>query len=353
MPGIKTGFTKKHINYAKYVAVILICIILCIILATFALRGVAYSVISRQLTNVPANYVLKVKAGSGLIAIINNLAADDLINNPRRLKLWYYIHGVPSNLQRGEYQVSKGMRIHDLILNIATGKQYLYYITVDIGATFADFYDKLINHPYLTPTTKDMTVTDIMNLLASDYRHPEGIFYADTYYFYAGDKDISILKKSNERLLKVLQEEWLARSDGVVYKNPYEALIMASIVEKETGLDEERPLIAGVFNKRLSIGMKLQTDPTVIYGMGDNYNGNIRRSDLRRRTPYNTYVIYGLPPTPIALVDSRAIKAALNPIDTEYLFFVAKGDSSRSHYFSTNLKEHNAAVRKFQLSKVK
>ncbi len=349
MPGIKTGFTKKHINYAKYIAVILICIIL----ANFALRGIAYLSISRQLNNVPANYVLKVEAGSGLIAIINDLATNDLINNPRRLKLWYYIYGIPSNLQRGEYQVSKGMSIHDLVLNIATGKQQLYYITADIGTTFADFYAKLISHPHLTPTTKDMEVTDIMNLIASDYRHPEGLFYADTYYFYAGDKDISILKKSNERLLKVLQEEWSARREGVVYKDPYEALIMASIVEKETGLDEERPLIAGVFNKRLSIGMRLQTDPTVIYGMGDNYNGNIRRSDLRRRTPYNTYVIYGLPPTPIALVDSRAINAALNPIDTEYLFFVAKGDSSRSHYFSTTLKEHNAAVRKFQLRKSK
>lgn len=347
MPDIKSVFIKKRLQYIKYATAVFVLIVLSIIL----LQGIAYWGISRKLVNIPGNYVLKVESGNGLISIIDKLAVDGIIDNPSMLKIWYYIYGTPDNLQRGEYRITEGLRINQLILNISIGKQKLHKITISLGSTFNKFYQELISHPQINSVTENMTVADIMNLVSSNYHNPEGLFYADTYFFYAGEEDLTILKKANRQLITILNEEWDNRQDKLVYKNPYEALIMASIIEKETALDEERPLISGVFHHRLSIGMRLQTDPTVIYGMGDKYKGNIGRSDLRNYTPYNTYVIYGLPPTPISFVDRRAINAAVNPIDTEYLFFVAKADGSRSHYFSKTLKEHNKAVRKYQLGK--
>lgn len=179
--------------------------------------------------------------------------------------------------------------------------------------------------------------------------HPEGRFFPDTYNFVRGQSDLDILRQANQRLQQVLAEEWAERADDLPYKNSDEALIMASIIEKETGVAHEREEISGVFNRRLKIGMLLQTDPTVIYGMGDNYTGKITRADLRRPTPYNTYVIAGLPPTPIAMVGREAIYAALHPKAGKSLYFVARGDGS--HVFSNTLAEHNKAVREYQIKR--
>jgi len=179
--------------------------------------------------------------------------------------------------------------------------------------------------------------------------HPEGQFFSDTYSFPKGTTDVEYLQRSKRMLDQVLQEEWEGREDNLPLNSPYEALILASIVEKETAVASERPLIAGVFLSRIIKRMRLQTDPTVIYGMGDSYDGNIRRSDLTTDTPYNTYTRSGLPPTPISMVGREAINAVLHPDETQSLYFVAKGDGT--HKFSETLEQHNAAVRKYQLKR--
>lgn len=178
---------------------------------------------------------------------------------------------------------------------------------------------------------------------------PEGRFFPDTYRYVRGMTDAELLKQAYNRLEEVLDEEWQARSSEAPYSNPYQALIMASMVEKETGVPQERGQIAGVFVRRLKLGMQLQTDPTVIYGMGERYNGKLTRANLREPTPYNTYVIAGMPPTPISLVGREAIHAALNPVAGSSLYFVAKGDGS--HVFSDDLDAHNSAVRDYQLKR--
>jgi UPF0755 protein len=185
--------------------------------------------------------------------------------------------------------------------------------------------------------------------LGFDMANAEGQFFPDTYFYHKGMSDKQILLTANERLRNVLQDAWSSRSESVAVKTPYEALILASIVEKETGKLDERDLIAGVFTRRLMLGMRLQTDPTVIYGLGNAFDGNLTRKHLQQSSPYNTYVIDGLPPAPIALASEAAIRASLNPKDEGYLFFVAKGDGS--HVFSKTLEEHNQAVKAFQLKK--
>jgi len=186
-----------------------------------------------------------------------------------------------------------------------------------------------------------------MQRLGHEGEHPEGRFYPDTYYISMGVTDTELLTRAYNEMQRVLDLEWQARDEGLPYKTPYEALIMASIVEKESAVPEERPLIAGVFTNRLRKGMRLQTDPTVIYGI-ENYDGNIRYRDLRKDTPYNTYTRKGLPPTPIALAGREAINATLHPDKTAYLFFVAFSDGSGRHVFSTNLEDHEKAVDKYQ-----
>jgi UPF0755 protein len=179
--------------------------------------------------------------------------------------------------------------------------------------------------------------------------HAEGLFFPDTYYFINGTTDVELLRRAYQRRQSILKQEWEQRDSGLPYKNAYDALIMASIIEKETALATERPLIAGVFVRRLQKKMKLQTDPTVVYAMGDQYNGNIKKKDLNIDSPYNTYRYHGLPPSPIALAGQEAIYAALHPKLDETLYFVAKKDGS--HYFSKTLEEHNRAVKKYQLNK--
>ncbi len=189
-----------------------------------------------------------------------------------------------------------------------------------------------------------------MTRLGHEGEHPEGRFYPDTYYVSRGVTDAELLTRAYKAMENILQQEWQQRAEDLPYKTPYEALIMASIVEKESAIAEERPLIAGLFANRLKKGMRLQTDPTVIYGI-ENYDGNIRYRDLRKDTPYNTYTRKGLPPTPIALPGREAIHATLHPAKTEYLYFVAFSDGSGRHVFSTNLEDHEKAVDKYQRKK--
>ncbi len=209
--------------------------------------------------------------------------------------------------------------------------------------------EKLGNNDAVKQTITGLTESEILKLMGSQYQVAEGLFFPDTFYFDRNSADTVMLKRSYDAMQNKLAKAWLTRDANLPYKNSYEALIMASIVEKETGKPSERAMIAGVFINRLRLGMRLQTDPTVIYGMGLQYKGNIRKKDLLYDTPYNTYTRDGLPPSPIAMPGAAAIDAALHPNTTKALYFVGKGDSS--HAFSDNLEAHNRAVVKYQLKK--
>jgi len=311
----------------------------------------AHSVVLQKLNVSESGLTITVEKGMGLISLNHKLAQQSLIGRPELMRWWAFLARLPTSLQAGSYQIEPGNSYKDLITKIVDGRQRRYSITIFPGDTFADFYRNIADNPHLQHTMVNMSIASIMARLDSEYRHPEGMFYADTYYFYEGEEDFSLLKIAHDKLINVLAEEWDNRSSGLAYEDPYQALIMASIVEKETSLASERPLIAGVFHNRILQKMRLQADPTVIYGMGEHFRGDIRRKDLREATPYNTYVIYGLPPTPIALVGRQAISAALNPDQTDYLFFVAKDDGSRSHYFSSTWEEHKRAVELYQLKR--
>ena len=222
-------------------------------------------------------------------------------------------------------------------------------ITFVEGITFAEMREHVERTQQLQMTLKGLSNADVLKKIGATEASPEGLFFPDTYRFSAGTTDLDLLKKSYGMMQQKLAQAWAQREAGLPYKSPYEALIMASIIEKETGRADERPLIGAVFTNRLKIPMRLQTDPTVIYGMGQRFDGNIRRRDLTTDTPYNTYTRDGLPPTPIAMPGWSALLAAVKPAQSDKLYFVAKGDGS--HFFSSSLDEHNRAVAKYQLGK--
>ena len=250
-------------------------------------------------------------------------------------------------LQAGDYSLNKNINPYQLLLSLNHGKSTQGSITFIEGKTFKQMRQRLAQNKAIKHTIQTLTDAEVMQLVGKGETHPEGLFFPDTFYFDRGTLDTVILKRSYEIMQNKLNKAWETRATNLPYRSPYEALIMASIVEKETGQESERALIAGVFVNRLRIGMRLQTDPTIIYGMGDDYKGNIRRKDLVKDTPYNTYTRSGLPPTPIAMPGLAAIQAALHPAETKALYFVGKGDGS--HVFSNNLIEHNRAVVKYQL----
>jgi UPF0755 protein len=266
--------------------------------------------------------------------------------NPYWFQIIAYQREVTQKLKAGEYTLQPGMTIPDLLTLLVSGKTRQYAITFPEGFTFKQIRQRLESNPNLQQQLQTMTVEELLKKLGSPYAHPEGLFFPETYFFEKGSSDYAVLKRAYQKMQKVLQQEWQTRQPGLPLETPYQALILASIVEKETAKPSERAIIAGVFIRRLQKGMLLQTDPTVIYGMGDRYQGNIRRKDLKQPTPYNTYVIQGLPPTPIAMPGREAIHAVLHPAKGKSLYFVAKGDGS--HVFSATLREHVNAVNRYQ-----
>ena len=234
-----------------------------------------------------------------------------------------------------------------LLDNMVRGKVVQYSLTLVEGWTFKQMMAAINAHPSITHTLTGLTNSQLMTQLGWADQHPEGHFYPDTYSFSRGFSDVAFLQRAHRMMVQRLASEWRQRDTTVPYKTPYDALIMASIVERETGAAEERAQIAGVFVRRLKIGMALATDPTVIYGIGASFDGNLRKRDLQTDTPYNTYLRRGLPPTPIAMPGGDAIHAALHPASGKTLYFVARGNGT--HYFSETLQEHNNAVRKYQL----
>ena len=245
--------------------------------------------------------------------------------------------------------MAPGMTAKSLLTLWEKGEVVQYSLTLVEGWTFRQVRAALGKQAKLEQTLSNLSDSEVMAKLGHPGVFPEGRFFPDTYRYVRGMTDAELLKQAYNRLDTVLQEEWEKRAADVPYVDPYQALIMASLVEKETGVPQERGQIAGVFVRRLQQGMLLQTDPTVIYGLGDRYNGKITRAFLKEATPYNTYVIAGLPPTPIAMVGREAIHAAMNPVAGSSLYFVARGDGS--HVFSDDLEAHNAAVKEFQLKR--
>jgi UPF0755 protein len=256
------------------------------------------------------------------------------------------VTGKAGQIKAGSYELKPGTSPRRLITQLVRGEFAQESLTIIEGWTFRQMRQAVDAAPNLKHDTAKLSDQELLAKVAPDYKAPEGLFFPDTYLFAKGASDMSIYKQAHEMMMKRLKAAWEKRDPGLPYTDPYQALIMASLVEKETGQKSERSMIAGVFVNRLKAGMLLQTDPTVIYGMGDKYDGKIRKKDLETDTPYNTYTRAGLPPTPIALPGVQSLAAAMAPAKTEALYFVSRGDGT-SH-FSVNLNEHNKAVNQYQ-----
>ncbi len=326
----------------------LISACLLLVISVAALFWLQQEVLKQPL-QVEADQLLSVPAGSTPTGLLLQLEQQGALRGSVLLRLSWRLQGYTQPLHAGEYQLSPEMTVAQLLEKWRSGDVVQYRVTLVEGWNFRQVRAALAKQEKLQQTLGETSDSELMRLLDQANVHPEGRFFPDTYHFVRGQSDLDILRQAQQRLEKVLAEEWAQRAENLPYTTPDEALVMASIIEKETGVAHEREEIAGVFIRRLAIGMLLQTDPTVIYGMGERYSGKITRADLRRPTAYNTYVISGLPPTPIAMVGREAIYAALHPKPGKSLYFVARGDGS--HVFSNSLAEHNKAVREYQLKR--
>lgn len=268
---------------------------------------------------------------------------------PELLYAWFRLSGQSRQIKAGSYEFDKGVSPWQLLADLTAGKESLRRITLLEGWTFRQVRAALVAHPHLRHDSRSLSDAQIMEALGRPGLHPEGRFFPDTYSFGKNSSDLKVLRRALQSMDRRLDKAWAARRSDSPLRSPQDALILASIVEKETGLGTDRGRIAGVFVNRLQLGMLLQTDPTVIYGMGENFRGNIRKKDLQTDTPYNTYTRAGLPPTPIAMPGSASLMAAVQPAQTKALYFVARGDGSSQ--FSETLEEHNQAVRQFILKR--
>lgn len=289
----------------------------------------------------------EIKSGMTLTHVARDMQSRGHMETASYLVWLGKFEGTANNIKAGEYRFENGITPERLLEQIVNGETLQFAITIVEGWSFRQVIDAVHSNEYLLHTLSDYSDKEIMEHIGHPGEHPEGRFLPDTYHFPRFTTDVKFLQRAYDAMQKLLEEEWPNRAIDVEYKTPYEALILASIVEKETGLPSERKQIAGVFNRRLQKRMRLQTDPTVIYGLGRTFDGNIRRRDLRKDTPYNTYLRRGLPPTPIAMPGRDAILAALNPQPGLELYFVARGDGG--HQFSATLEQHNAAVVEYQL----
>lgn len=291
--------------------------------------------------------VIQVQKGTNLRQLARKLENEGAIRNADLLYWHARWYDQADKIRAGEFLIPVGTTPEGLLQLLISGPTVSYRLTLIEGWNFRQFLKAIAADPVLRKTLESEDPAEVMAAIGLPDIHPEGRFFPDTYVFPRGTTDVEFLQRAYRRMQKELAEAWEARGEDIMVEDPEQALILASIIEKETGVPEEREMIAGVFSRRLQLGMKLQTDPTVIYGMGERYDGNIRRRDLREDTPYNTYVHKGLPPTPICMPGREAIDAALHPAPGKALYFVANGDGS--HVFSETLKQHNAAVRKYQL----
>lgn len=339
-------------------------IALCIIVGSFT-AGWYWNEYKIYLTQ-PANIVLSgaktsneriftIKKGELTRNVANNLYEQAIITHPGYFRLYARLSKKATKIKAGEYLLKEGMTIVDLLDLFISGKVNQYSLTIVDGWTVKEALKAISNDQSLTRSAKLPELADkhyrseLKKYLQTKQINLEGLLYPDTYHFPRGTSDLQFIKRAYDQMHKILNDEWQKRQKNTPLKSAYEALILASIVEKESGVSSERSKIAGVFIRRMNKKMRLQSDPTIIYGMGDRYKGNIRRRDINEKTAYNTYQIRRLPPTPIAIPGREAIHAALHPDKGKSLYFVA--DGSGGHVFSNTLKDHNRAVRKYILKK--
>jgi UPF0755 protein len=285
-----------------------------------------------------------VRPGEGLRTVLGTLEQRGALSGAREVELWLRLHGRNPKVRIGTYEIPARASAAQILEQLERGDVVLESLTIVEGATFRDFRRALEAHPKVKATLRGRSDAEVMAALGSPGEHPEGRFFPDTYRFADGTTDLEILRLSFRQMARELESAWAARRADLPVKSAYEALILASIVEKETALPAERPLVAGVYTTRLRKGMRLQSDPTVIYGIGERYDGDIRTRDLQADTPYNTYVRNGLPPTPIALPGRESLRAVVAPRETGAVFFVATGEPDGSHFFSSTYEEHRQGV---------
>ena len=309
---------------------------------------------ARTSLNVPLSLlseprIFEVRQGDGLIRVLNTLESEGMIDSAFTIRTGLWLGSKDLIVKRGEYQLFEGESVLQLLERMDRNDVILYPVTIPEGVTFNWFLTTLWEHPEITRVLANAQDERLLNLI-HPYASPEGLFLPETYLIQSGDTDLDVLTRARNEMQKTLLRTWDERDETVDLKDAYEALILASIVEKETGVPSERQEIAGVFSRRLQLGMRLQTDPTVIYGLGSSFDGNLTRRHLRdEKNKFNTYRISGLPPTPIALPGREAIAASVNPKAGDTLYFVAKGDGS--HAFSRTLSEHEENVRRYQLKR--
>ena len=288
---------------------------------------------------------LEIEPGTSAAQVADSVVASGADVNGLLLQLWFRVSGQARQIKAGSYEITAGMTPRSLLTMVVRGDQALKSITLVEGWNFSQVREALQKAELLAPESKELTVDMIMKNLGKPGVHPEGRFFPDTYSYAKGSSDLAVLKRAAKAMDKRLDAAWALRSADTPLKSRDEALILASIVEKETGKPSDRSQISGVFTNRLRLNMRLQTDPTVIYGLGDRFDGNLRKRDLTVDTPYNTYTRSGLPPTPIAMPGKAALLAAVQPAPTKALYFVSRGDGTSQ--FSANLDDHNRAVNKY------
>ncbi len=311
--------------------------------ALFFIGSASFYVLISQKNNSESPVLFEVKQGSSLNAIANKLYKQDLISSTLLFKVYVRLLNKTTALKAGEFTIPDKQSIQEIVSVLMDGRSKQYSFAIIEGSTIKDVLKKINAVDNIEKTNDLNNFSTLINKIGAKEQHPEGLLLADTYYYSKGTTATKILQRSYKSMQAFLDDAWQKRDQTSPIKTPYEALILASIIEKETGVSSEREKIAGVFVNRLRRGMRLQTDPTVIYGLGDAYDGDIKYKDLRTDTPYNTYTRHGLPPTPIAMPGKAAIIAALNPETTDALFFVANGEGG--HTFTSTLKDHEAAVK--------
>jgi UPF0755 protein len=322
-------------------------LLLLVVLGMLALAGWMVHYMQQPLDLPQSPHDLVLDYGTSLRGIAQQLVQEGVLDEPWSFILLVRAQGMAGEVKAGNYQLQQGMTSYDLFLMLTNGATSQSSITFIEGWNFRQMRGALNRHEDVRHLSIPLTDQEILARIGADENAAEGLFFPDSYYFSRGMSDLEILRRAYQTMQHKLAAAWATRSKGLPYRTPYDALIMASIIEKETGRAGERPLIARVFLNRLKFGMRLQTDPTVIYGLGEQFDGNLRKADLQADTPYNTYTRSGLPPTPIAMPGLAAIEAALHPASGRALYFVGKGDGS--HAFSSSLAEHNRAVTRYQL----